>query len=374
MSAQSRIRLRIPFSELWSMRIEHPYSLLVRADTLAWTSGQCPLTRDGAVLAPDDSRLQARYVADCISLLLDKTGFSQADVCKLVLYHAPADAAETEHMLNRFRPSFPGAILMPVGIPFFYYAGMRIEVDVHAAERCGPLTLSHHDDQGLRISAVNGGDLVWIGLEVRDASVGKQGHGSEAFTVDIVYDALRAIAGVSPKLLIADHWFVIGDGARPALERFQEAGLVTDVGAAVRATLPGGVVAMGELTFAGDGLGVSKCSDSSNSGISVFVRRSRKHFWIGARSVLPAASLVSETKAIMGSIAGTMREQGWSFDAVCKATTHYVGSSTAEDLHDNMKVRNVYYNRPGPASTGVPVAGFAFSSSRIAVDLLGVIE
>ena len=75
----------------------------------------------------------------------------------------------------------------------------------------------------------------------------------------------------------------------------------------------------------------------------------------------------------MAAIDETMRARGWRFDDVCKATTHYVGSSAAEDLHDNMTVRNGYYRRPGPASTGVPVAGFPFSSSKISVDVLGLL-
>ncbi len=45
--------------------------------------------------------------------------------------------------------------------------------------------------------------------------------------------------------------------------------------------------------------------------------------------------------------------RGWRFAAVCKATTRYVGSSAAQALHDNMQVRNAYYRRPGPASTGL---------------------
>jgi hypothetical protein len=39
-----------------------------------------------------------------------------------------------------------------------------------------------------------------------------------------------------------------------------------------------------------------------------------------------------------------------------------------------MAVRNAYYRRPGPASTGLPVAAFPFSPSKIAVDVLGVVE
>ena len=76
----------------------------------------------------------------------------------------------------------------------------------------------------------------------------------------------------------------------------------------------------------------------------------------------------------MAAIADAMRARGWRFEAVTKATTHYVGSSAAEDLHDNMAVRNAYYRRPGPASTGLSLAAFPFSQSKIAVDVPGVIE
>jgi hypothetical protein len=75
----------------------------------------------------------------------------------------------------------------------------------------------------------------------------------------------------------------------------------------------------------------------------------------------------------MAAIAETMRAHGWRFESVAKATTHYVGTSAAQDLHDNMAVRNAYYRRPGPASTGLPVAAFPLSESRIAIDLLGVV-
>jgi len=345
-------------SELWSMRIEHPYSLLVRDGGFAWTCGQCPLSADGAVLAPDDLFGQADHVDGYIRRLLDKADYSPASVGKLVVYHAPQEPAETERMLSRFRSAFPGAIVMPIGTPFFYYPGMRIEVDMHAAERRTPLV--SRDGNGLRLDAVDAGDLVWVSVEIR------------ALDADAVRAALRAI-GVSADALLADHWFVGADGAGPALESLREAGLVTDPGAAVGVTLPAGVVALGELTFAGGGGPISSLALPPHPGVAVFARSSRRHFWIGARSLAPALSLVQETEAIMAAIADTMRARGWRFDAVCKATTHYVGSSAAEDLHDNMTVRNAYYRRPGPASTGLPVAKFPFSASKIAVDVLGAI-
>jgi enamine deaminase RidA (YjgF/YER057c/UK114 family) len=142
------------------MRIEHPYSLLVRAGNLAWTCGQCPLSPEGAVIGPDDLARQADCVADYITRVLAKAELSAADVGKLLLYHAPAEPADTERLLESFASAFPSAVLMPVGTPFFYYKGMRLEVDVHAARSRGMLAHSRDDAEGLRITAVDGGELV----------------------------------------------------------------------------------------------------------------------------------------------------------------------------------------------------------------------
>jgi enamine deaminase RidA (YjgF/YER057c/UK114 family) len=364
MTKPSRAPLRVPFADLWSMRIEHPYSLLVRAGGHAWSCGQCPLAADGAVLAPDDLLGQAGHVDGYIRRLLDKAEYSPDSVGKLVIYHEAREPAATERMLSHFRSGFPGAILMPVATPFFYYEGMRLEVDLHAAERRAPL-VSREDADGFRLQAVDAGELIWVSLEILGAPEG-------ALSGQALRDALGA-AGVSAGALLADHWFVSGGGAEPALDALEAAGLVSDPGAAVGVALAPGVVAMGELTFAGSGGAEASLATEAHPGVALFARSSQSHFWIAARSLAPSLSLVSETQAIMAGIADTMRAKSWRFESVTKATTHYVGSSAAEDLHDNMNVRNAYYRRPGPASTGLPVAAFPFSKSRIAVDVLGVI-
>jgi len=130
---------------------------------------------------------------------------------------------------------------------------------------------------------------------------------------------------------------------------------------------------MSELTFAGGGGAAAPLATQAHPGVALFARSSRSHFWIAARSLSPSLSLVGETQVLMAGIADTMRARGWRFESVTKATTHYVGSSAAQDLHDNMSVRNAYYRRPGPASTGLPVPAFPLSKSQIAVDVLGVV-
>jgi hypothetical protein len=264
---------------------------------------------------------------------------------------------------------------------------MRLEVDVHAAERRAALV--SREDAGFRLQAVDAGELVWVSLEIRAmramvatgdsarrARAASQEPDQTAHALDgaALRDALRAAAGVSAGALLADHWFVSGSGAAPALDAAEAAGLVTDPGAAVGVTLPQGVLAMGELTFAGGGAAAAPLATEAHPGVALFARNSPSHFWIAARCLTPSLSLVGETQAIMAAIADTLRGRGWRFESVTKATAHYVGSSAAQDLHDNMSVRNAYYRRPGPASTGLPVAAFPLSKSRIAVDVLGLIE
>ncbi len=74
----------------------------------------------------------------------------------------------------------------------------------------------------------------------------------------------------------------------------------------------------------------------------------------------------------MAVIDQALHEHGIGFDAVVKSTSHYVGGGSPDELHDNMAVRNRYYDKPGPASTGLPVFGLAGDDSRIAVDVLAV--
>lgn len=80
--------------------------------------------------------------------------------------------------------------------------------------------------------------------------------------------------------------------------------------------------------------------------------------------------MLDQTREIMSGIERTLRILDLDFGDVVKSTTHYVGGATAAQLHDNMTIRNRYYSKPGPASTGVPVSGFSDPASRIVIDLM----
>jgi hypothetical protein len=79
--------------------------------------------------------------------------------------------------------------------------------------------------------------------------------------------------------------------------------------------------------------------------------------------------LLVQTRAIMGCLERTIVGLGLSFSDVFKANTFYIGEASSEQLHDNMRIRSSYYQRPGPVSTGIPVLGLGQPGALIAVDL-----
>jgi enamine deaminase RidA (YjgF/YER057c/UK114 family) len=356
------------------MRIEVPYSLLVREGELAWSCGQCPLNRGGEVLAPFQLAEQTTHVVQFIETILAKAELAPASVGKLVVYHASTSASETLRMRDILLECFGNRpIIVPIGIPHFYYDGMLIEVDMHASgEKSRTISLAD-DAKGVTIRLVDGGEIVWVDVEIKKAA-DKSLIGLVASLRELLGRVLGQIdcSFLEP---LAEHWFVDDDAdATIVMDVAVSMGLAFDRGAVFAVRHGGDTLARGEITFVqGDPQSQRKISVSERDGISVCFRQHRRFFWAAGRCITAQGSVVAETTGIMHRMAQVLAENGVGFDAVVKASTHYVGGSTAEELHENMAVRNAYYRSPGPASTGLPVHGFPYSKSTIAIDVLGTV-
>jgi enamine deaminase RidA (YjgF/YER057c/UK114 family) len=360
-------RRYVPFSSLWKMRIDHPYSLVVRDGAVAWSCGQCPLDTDGRVCSPDDLAAQTRCIVPFIRAGLDGVGLAPDSIGKLVVYFVDVGARERQQMLSILRSAFGETpLILPLAVPHFYYDGMLIEVDVHAA--AGTLVRVEGDSTGIILEGVVGEDLAWVNVMLAREALDS---GSTSLA-DCIGSSL-ACFGIGTGNLLSDHWFV---GQHAAYDILVRDGLIGDRGAMAQAGLPGGSSLVGELTFSRSvgGRSAPIVQRSVSDHEAVTIRTHGRYFWISGRANIPGQALVDQTRSAMRAINTAMLEQGWRFDRVCKATTHYVGDSSAEELHGNMAVRNDYYRPPGPASTGLPVTAFPCSASLVAVDVLGTVE
>lgn len=326
-------RLFVPFESLWKMPIDVPYSLLVRDGDHAWSCGQLALDADSNVLAADDLVAQSTIVADYIAEVLDRGGLAPEHLKRLVLYYtAHADhAGRVAAMRSVFSSVLGSTVLLDVvAVPHFYYDGIELEVDAFA----GPTADDRFD---------------WVSIEVPAS------------------EYPDALAKVDPSTLLSAHWFAPAAEISTVAAHIEDGGLVHDAGAVV-STGPGDNLIRGSLLRLAHGQ-VDERS-STNGDVRITTKQAEGVGWIAARCTNSALGLPQQTELIMDAIAGALADEGADFDAVVKSTTLYVGDSSSEDLHTNMAVRNRRYQKPGPASTGLPIFGLADRASRLTVDVM----
>lgn len=304
-------RQHVPFDGIWSMAIDVPVSYLLRDGDLAWSCGQLALDVDSNVLHPGDLGKQSEVVADYIEQVLARANLSPDGIARLYLYHSAPNVAAEAQMLATFRQRFgPRVHLQPIAVPHFYYDGVLLEVDVWWSDEETMSFEAHHD---------------------------------------VRRDGMR----------LSEHLVV-------PTERLGDLFDVPD---------PGAVIDGGEtietpvlLTVSLTDRAVSTKLEEVDNVVTV-IRQTDGFAWVQGRCTDANLGLVEQTEAVMGRIDAVLPSIGLSYRDVAKSTTHYVGGSTAEELHDNMSVRNRRYTKPGPASTGLPVFGFADPASKIVVDI-----
>lgn len=349
----------LPFDNVWKMRIDHPYSLIVKDGGLAWSCGQCPLDADGAVLFPHDMVAQAKAVAGFIARYLGDMGCATSSIGRLVAYYVKTASNDDRRLKDLFQQAFGQSVqVIPVAVPHFYYEGMLIEVDVFASDEKGDGNRFVDDESGLVMDVSDAGPFFWVTVSA-PPTAGR----------DFVPRLQRLLdqASLSPDALLAEQWFLpvgcdIGDLALSAGgETIMVSDPYADIGAAlIFAKAP---VSVGQPTGATTGA----------SGLSMSLHRAGGYFNLKALHASPDLSLVQQTVEIMEAVETVFAETGLSFRDVRKATTHYVAGNSAEALHDNMSIRNRYYPRPGPASTGLPVEGLIAPGAQISISLFGAV-
>jgi enamine deaminase RidA (YjgF/YER057c/UK114 family) len=355
----------LPFDNVWKMRIEHPYSLIVKEGGLLWSCGQCPLDAEGAVLFAGDLLAQAGAVAGFIERYLGEMACAVSDIARLVVYYVKTLAGDAEALASLFHARLgPTVVILPVAVPHFYYDGMLIEVDVYGSVS-QKASLQHVDDTtGMRLSVVDAGPFVWANLIV-------PGSHADAGAVAEAAERLIAQAGLSQERLLADQWFDCGLDVSRVLGT---SGFCSTPGGTVRTPFDG-IGASAELTFSETPVSLERHVMSApsfpGSRVVLTFRQSSTHFHIAAADESGTVNIVGQTAAVMEAIDLLFQEKNLGFADVRKATTYYVSGSTAEELHDNMSIRNRYYGRPGPASTGLPVEAFASAQTSIRLQLLG---
>lgn len=352
-------RRHVPF-DVFAMQVDVPVSMMVCDGDYGWTCGQCPLDRQGRVVAPGDLVAQAEFVCDMVEVVVRRGELDIAAVAKLNVYYSDPVHDKGQAALRIFRNRFAHRpVIVPIRVPYFYYDGMMIEVDVFTGGSTqAPMT--HLTGSGT-LQIARSGELIWacITTDLTGMSSLSEGIGK---TRSLLLDH-----GLDVDHMISDRWFLSGAGRQHLQYADFDTGFITNPHALVLSQSGGSDTLVGELTFTTK---PSACDNTceEQGTLKIFSRRSDPFFWISGVCTEQSAGLVEQTRSIMSGIERSLDLHGLSFKNVTKLTAHYVGGATPEDLHGNMTVRHGYYSSPGPASTGLPVFGLLDPQCRISID------
>jgi len=346
------------------MPISVPYSFLVRDEGLAWTCGQLPLDSVSNVLAPGDLLGQTNIVCGYIEDILARGGLQQESLGKLVLYFVEKQVGDAEKMMDCCQSRFGDRpVLVPIAVPHFYFDDLLLEVDAFVGTP-GAQSLEKSAG-GATVKVSDGGELAWAVLVVDPNQIAQGG--------ELLESALSEF-GISREHRLCEHWVMppARDGVSALsniAETLGQMKLLSDQGSLIEGADPNALL-IGEITYVKQLSGPIGVSSNEINGVKVITRQAGRFAWFSARSTDADLTLVPQTSKVMDSLAEALAAVGLDFKAVVKSTSHYVGGSTEQELFDNMAIRNNCYEKPGPASTGLPISRFADPNSRIVVDFL----
>lgn len=387
------------------MQIAVPYPKAVRCGAMAFTCGQCDLDEHGRPLRPGDLRAQTDQTMAYAYQVLSEAGARPDDLVRLQVFYVN-DGRVDEDSYRRHAAAIAKAagtrkaVIVLTPLPHFYYPGMMVEIDAvamigdepqRAAERPGWIEAPF-------AQAIGAGEMIFVTAEPRDAT-GAVLHGGmleaqASAVIDSIEASLAALGADMRDLVKVSFAFEGGEAewrtlAAARAGRFLAPGpVVTDL--PLRDLDPAGTCIRAEaVAMRGrDGSRLPMERIAAEEGwrwplAQPFSQaiRCRDKVFIGAQLPLDRAGramapgdVEAQTKTAMDSLGSLLDRFGLEFRHVVKANTFYVGGPNPDDLHRNMAVRNRYYRKPGPASTGVPVDDLGFPGATVAIEAFAMTD
>ncbi|MFN0044629.1 MAG: RidA family protein [Alphaproteobacteria bacterium] len=380
---------------LWGMQIEVPYPKALRCSEMVFTCGQCDLDAAGKPQRPGDLLGQSARTMNHAYGVTAQAGAHPEDMARFQVFYASDGTVDEDAYLGHLAASVRDAggrraypIVMATPLPYFYYPGMMVEIDAVAMIGGGarPRQVAGEQPSWLPTPfapALRAGELIHIGMLAPRRTDGRVlARGDAAAQTEILLaelaDRLSALGANFGDLVKLNTYYVAAPGtwrkiAETRAKRFAHPGpAATDI--PLPALWPEGVlVRMDAIAMRGtDGAVLAKIYLSPEGlprgpHAQPFAPavQCRDKVFIGAQApldeegkVIDAGLVEPQTSRAMNSMGKLLALAGLDYRHVVKANTYYRGGPNPEDLHANMQVRNRYYARPGPASTGVPLPEF----------------
>ena len=388
----------------WSLQVDIPYSMGLACDELIFLCGQADLEGDGRVCHAGDLLLQSQSAIRHIESLFAELGAELEHLVKLVVFYVPDPAIDEvayRDLLAAMLPTRNRPVITLVPVPRMFYPGLMVEIDAYGM----------HGDN-LQRQDIGGSDgfssLVRAGEMIFGGAVGAlDDEGKVLAPGDIVaqsritletLEALLARAGAAVEDLVKiNNWYVAGGTADEWLESASiRADFYPEPGPCATGiplhdlNLPGAMIRTdfwAMLDVHGNSIEKTHAWPSGHWDWPIHLPfkhglRCRNLVFVGgqvsmdaAANIVDAGELEVQTRTSMDNLGKVLAEFGLAHADIVKLNTYYQGSASdsAEDLHRNVSIRGGYFDKPGPASTGIPFRCLAYDGMMIEIEAIAMV-
>ncbi|MEX0808735.1 MAG: RidA family protein [Dongiaceae bacterium] len=393
----------------WPIHVSHKHGL--RAGNMIFVGGQVDLDSSGTVLHPGDLDRQTAAVMENIRRVLAEFGAEPADLVKLVAFYATDGRADETRLLAAMAKALPGAgpgpVVSAVPLPALAYDGMVVEIEAIAMRGADDRTLARRAADPAELAplpkpfshGLQCGEMIFVGGQDPTDAAGKLlDEGDIVAQMGGVMDRIGLVLGRLgadfDDVVKIKNWYQ-GEGrfedweaaARARATYFREPGPAATGIPLPRHGRKGHMIRSDVIAMRDEsGARLAKSHSWPEGHWDWPIHLPYKHgvrcgnmvFLGGQVALTPKGvvmepdALVAQTKISMEMIRRVLEAHGLGFDDVVKVTAYYRGGASAEQLHDNLKIRSGCFTEPGPTTTGIPLPTLAYVGMMIEIEIIAM--
>lgn len=386
----------------WPVKVSHKHGL--RCGQMIWVGGQVDISDQGVVLNAHNLKVQTANAISNFERVLKEIDCDLSDLVKLLCFYVDDGSGEAAflEMVAAALPADARPAITAIPVPYLAYPGMIVEIEGYAMRGTDNRRLprAYAGKEGLSplpakaASAVRCGKMIFVSGQSPIENGGIASPGDIVAQTKKVMQQIRTALGSFgagfDDVVKVNRWY-LGKGS---VADFEPAALAcaahfTDPGpAATGIPLP-------HFPTDGQMIKIEVVAMLNEDG----TRLPRRHAWpeslwdwtidlpykhglkchdmifLGGQvslnkqgEAVNAGNMKAQTRQAMEHIGTILRALGADYGDVCKITTMYQGSSSADQLHDNFLIRSSYFTDPGPATTGISLPVLAYPAMVIEID------
>ena len=374
-----------------------PYSMGVKHGDLFALCGQADLKGMGEIQNPGDLFEQSKNAIQHIKNLVRDLGCKTEDLTKLVVYYVNNFDVD-QHTYSKFLAEQLDIELLPVitfvPLTHFFYPGVMVEIDAYgmASGDSERVYLDNEDSSFSR--AIRQGELIFVGAvsSNRESGIVDQSHR----VLGQLDEILQYFGAGRQDIVKINNWYVGGgdaeswaQSARVRAEYYPEPGPVA-TGLPAHTLFPAGTLSQTDcwIMLSTEGNTLPKKHSWPESHWDWPIHLPFKHglrcgnmvFVGGQVSMNPQGGvddkydMVKQSHTSMKNIGKVIELLDCNYKDIFKMNCFYQGSDNPDDLHDNVNIRSSYFEKPGPASTGIPLNYLPYEGMMTEFETIAIVE